>query len=477
MEGSGASPKPLTTFHLFPFLPLEIRRAIYILATPPRVVLVEEKDGPGSEEWEDRIDEFRERCWTTFGPFNLHPEIACFAHNWHPKLYSSLFYYSQNRRSLEMYGFTTTQKTYQPWIPTDEVPEIPHGWLAEHPVAAFEMMRNSSLFSLAHIPAFLHVCSESREVLQSYGYQLSFGTRTDGPHTWFHFERDILFILLCTHDDNFLSGSAWDIGLFRVAELQRVKRLALQGAGHLEGEIHARKVSNMLRLLPNLDDLFLILDDFESVGGVYSYKPTTSKDHLMVINADEADFIPRSGEYYAYMAEMDIYHAMRRFIANGRAATNRRYFEFQASQFEDHLRTDHRKTVSSVPSLKTGLWKVPHVRIGHVGAVKDAEWFFNRRRQFWIRFLDTKRRLAWGRRSKREASKGKSNMVSKFQDVGEAVIRAYEPDIDERQMFDGLHQTHYEDIYGRDHFTLPASRREYWWLTEATVLPPRFEVY
>ncbi|XDG05490.1 hypothetical protein ABKA04_005105 [Annulohypoxylon sp. FPYF3050] len=208
-----ATPQNEAKFHLFNLLPPELRREIYILATPPRVVNVQEV-GACSEAWYERLEKFAETCRTTLIQFRLHPDLAYFAHNWRPSIASKLR--SHNQLPLEAYGFTSTKGRYQPWIPTDDTPEIPSTWLASHPDTAWAMTRDASLYSPAPIPPFLHVCSESREMLKKYGYQLAFGTRTDEPHTWFHFERDILSIRFVSSElPNVLVNEGWDIGLFR----------------------------------------------------------------------------------------------------------------------------------------------------------------------------------------------------------------------------------------------------------------------
>ncbi|OTA53197.1 hypothetical protein K449DRAFT_222808 [Hypoxylon sp. EC38] len=293
VDQPGTSTRSETEFHFFNCLPPEIRREIYILATPPRVVTVEE-DGYESEEWHIKYEEFKERCRTTLVHFELHPDITYFAHNWAPRIGSSLR--SHTQRNLEAYGFTSTANRYQPWVPTEDVPEISSLWLADNPKHAWDMTRGAYLSSRAPIPPFLHVCNESRETLKSYGYQLAFGTRTHEPRTWFHFERDTLYINYHPSvEPQLLSGTGWDVGLFRPADLFRVKRLAL-GDGSWVGA-HA-EISKLLRLIPNLEDLFLVQLDAYNIA-TYLYNDTHEpKDHYVCLRVDEADIIPSVASAY-----------------------------------------------------------------------------------------------------------------------------------------------------------------------------------
>ncbi|KAM0431442.1 hypothetical protein ACHAPT_005419 [Fusarium lateritium] len=263
---------PTPHFHRFPNLPYEIRRQIYILATPPRLVRVKEGFPVGDEGWEsdDDCEGKKELAFRQFehelknGPlqfnFKIHPDLAYFARNWRQQIPWSPIEYKQTQ--LEDYGFTSTKPAYQPWAPTPETPHIPADWVAEHPGLAFELARESWLYSEAPIPAFLHVCAESRETLKAWGYQLTFGTRSHAPRTWFHAERDILqlprlvdnLLALACYGE-FLSGCNWDIGQFDPVSLQRVKRLVLsdiRSTPHLEEEVFS-----VLWLFPNVTELFL----------------------------------------------------------------------------------------------------------------------------------------------------------------------------------------------------------------------------
>ncbi|KAK2758230.1 hypothetical protein FQN54_004074 [Arachnomyces sp. PD_36] len=248
-------------FHLFPKLPPEIRIHIYLLATPPRIVHVQEE----TEDWEL----FEERFSTTPVQFKLHPSIAYFAHNW-TKHFKGLAPWRPSaepfsgQTTLEAHGFVTSKPKYQPWEPSAEVPEIPLNWLGENRnlKMAWAMTRQNELYSHEPIPALLHVCVESRAFLMNIGYQLAFGTRTSVPMTWFHFGRDTLHVdHFDYHDyeDRFLlGGSRWHIGQFMPEDLKRVQRLSLKDGAFVLHPLCYTTFHDSLRLMPNICHLYLV---------------------------------------------------------------------------------------------------------------------------------------------------------------------------------------------------------------------------
>ncbi|KAF2968124.1 hypothetical protein GQX73_g5448 [Xylaria multiplex] len=187
------------SFHRFSALPFELRRMIYLFASPPRFVHIQ-------EDHEDE-DDFEERFRTTIVPINLHPSIADFARNWRGRIPFPQsrwrWYDGRYQTTLGRYGFKCPRpKQQQPWEPTREVPGISHHFLSENPQVAWQFLRSGSFYSTAPIPALLHVTSESRQVLIDYGYELAFRTRTSGPHTWFNFKTDVLFIGRCSVEED-----------------------------------------------------------------------------------------------------------------------------------------------------------------------------------------------------------------------------------------------------------------------------------
>ncbi|KAI1090695.1 hypothetical protein F5B19DRAFT_494119 [Rostrohypoxylon terebratum] len=166
----------LDSFHLFPRLPIELRRKIYLLATPSRIVRLRE-----NHEGERRFRIRRE--FINYQKVTLHPSLSYFADEFQQILDDYV-------RVLPEFEWTVEFAT------------------ADHPIVLDYYLRQSRFFSEAPIPVLLHTRVESREVLISAGYQLAFGSRDHDPWTWFHFENDILYL---EQDYDFYSFSLPDI--------------------------------------------------------------------------------------------------------------------------------------------------------------------------------------------------------------------------------------------------------------------------
>ncbi|EEU33646.1 uncharacterized protein NECHADRAFT_89286 [Fusarium vanettenii 77-13-4] len=278
-------------FHVFMDLPYDLRYYIYSLATPRRVVHVAEGPMNVSEKgtwrkegydsyFEYAFDKFYNQMLDGSPNFNsrLHPDLANFAHNWRHRIPWASRRYEQT--SLEAYGFSSNRPVYQPWQTSTDVPSIPTDWLMDFPELAFELTRESALYSAAGIPVFLHVSVESRQALMQWGYHLSFATRTAGPRTWFHPNRDRLYIphqvnsfprqhwsryldqempvpYPCIEPGVLLSGCHWDIGQYGVQDLRHVKHLILGNGAEIEDNDElANYLQNILPLLSNLEELY-----------------------------------------------------------------------------------------------------------------------------------------------------------------------------------------------------------------------------
>ncbi|KAM0421082.1 hypothetical protein ACHAPT_011153 [Fusarium lateritium] len=249
----------LTQFQLFRFLPLELRREIYLLATPPRVVHVQ-------EEVEEDYDDFCERLHTTVNPIRLGSSLKHFAFNWRPHVPRK-----GKQPPLESFGFTGARPPTQPWEPSPSTPEIPLDWLGEHPDIAWEFARRNHFYSSAPIPALLHACTDSRLALMSMGYRLAFRTRWRGPRTWYNFGRDTLYLEFCSSWESsykVLSGGIpWDLGQFDLEEMRQVRKLALWNAAAYISQFNFApgvpygpipELSFVLRLFSGLEELQLV---------------------------------------------------------------------------------------------------------------------------------------------------------------------------------------------------------------------------
>ncbi len=164
--------------HQFTSLPFELRRAIYLLATQPRFVHVEEVrfrhafkvqdaySGEGEDDDDDNDDEDdddddddeddEDDDYTASQEFlgflnstlpcniHLHPSLAHFAPLWrfHVRTLGPQFGLDRalgqipgpgmHQTLLTAFGFTSTAPRLQPWKPTPQTPEIDRHWLADN---------------------------------------------------------------------------------------------------------------------------------------------------------------------------------------------------------------------------------------------------------------------------------------------------------------------------------------------------------
>ncbi|KAL7629162.1 hypothetical protein AAE478_000681 [Parahypoxylon ruwenzoriense] len=254
------------TFHSFPLLPAEIRRAIYLFATPPRIVHVQ-------EDWEDEDEFMAWFCDSGPARVKVPSSLAYFAHLWRGRIREfPRGVYTQ--RELEFYGFTNSRPKQQPWKPSRWAPEIPVHWLLDHPDIAYRLLRRGSIYSLVPVPVLLHTCVESRATLIRSGYQLAFGTRSHEPMTWFHFVKDVLY-LNCNSIPHFeidtWGTTDWGIGQFDPETLGRIQRLAVNDtmlclprarftpSGGTDIEVDpGSDVQKIVRLFPRLEKLYFV---------------------------------------------------------------------------------------------------------------------------------------------------------------------------------------------------------------------------
>ncbi|KXJ85737.1 hypothetical protein Micbo1qcDRAFT_169127, partial [Microdochium bolleyi] len=100
------STTPERTFHPFPRLPSELRRAIYLLATPQRIVHVQERFRPYASYAEAR-EHFAETIKS--GPWrqtllDTEPTAAESSSASHVQLHPSLLYFSHNWLQVSVFG-------------------------------------------------------------------------------------------------------------------------------------------------------------------------------------------------------------------------------------------------------------------------------------------------------------------------------------------------------------------------------------
>ncbi|XXG94834.1 Pre-mRNA-splicing factor cwc26 [Hypoxylon texense] len=426
------------TFHQFPWLPLEIRNEIYLFATPPRIVHVQ------TERKEDDEQEFLE--WfanlvpSQTAQIKLHPSLAYFVHNWgrHVLSYND----RSSQPTLESYGFTNSRPVRNLW----DNPQISLNWLLEHPTIAYQLLRKSNVYSTAPIPALLHTCSESRALLIRAGYRLAFGTRNHEPHTWFHYQNDILYL---DSDDRPksepldsptpLSHSEWIVGEIDTQSLQQVRKVALVGAFYMSSyQPWGPEISNTVRLLPRLDMLYIVEWTEYSLDRLlrkrsYSSSSTSqstetglrsktyAREPWRCLPVEEVDgVLSIIGEYPSRIAQSR--HGQLVFMQGFKSfrGLSGQYFPGLLDQLTEYLEGEREKAVQRERAVP---WQIPKVDIVHVCTEPVARRLFEERHRIWNKLVLLKRRQAlWeerqskhqGRRNERQNRRQSERPSSPF---------------------------------------------------------------
>lgn len=217
-------PQPLTTFSLFPRLPIDIRLYIYRIATPSeRFVHLEAifDDTDEKEELEPWQRLSNESSRDAQALDRVQQEYLM-----DNKERGMVFFSNQGQTQLEKYGFTSSYR--RPELPSDEQ-------LKTDALRSFLAKRPVTMWSPNPIPALLHVCRESRDYLRRLGYELAFPTYTSPAATWFNFNDDVLFLEPLASDpikmkeiveSGILDGGRWHLGQCGES-LKRIKKLAV----------------------------------------------------------------------------------------------------------------------------------------------------------------------------------------------------------------------------------------------------------
>ncbi|KAL2825576.1 hypothetical protein BDW59DRAFT_145996 [Aspergillus cavernicola] len=401
----------LDVFHIFHLLPFDLRREIYMLATPPRVVHVQEEVTMDEEEFKEHLNT----------RINLHPnpDLAYFAPNWRDSIPEP-----NKQPTLESFGVTANRPPYQPWELSASTPEIPVTWLEKNPDIASHLIRENFLWSSAPIPGLLHAFSESRNVLKRWGYKLAFETRRNRPRTWFHFDRDVLFIdkdenTSIMNDDDILTRCSWTlIGQFHSKDLKRIRRLALGKSGPLlfPWKRYGRSypyLANAIQLFPNLRELQIVqwneedLFSWRNFGNTLSKRPwyTSADAHfepagsLCCLAVEEIDALslllsgpdgtrtdmPMGGA----MGEMLRFHKQETDNKLGFIEHQEQYLEQWLTTLREEMQRYHHK---NEPGLSTFSWQIPQVKAVHIILPSMVPLLVHERQLGWEKFMKMKRK-------------------------------------------------------------------------------------
>ncbi|KAJ1324672.1 2EXR family [Microdochium nivale] len=250
----------MPTFSLLKLLPAELRYEIYLYATPPRIVKIE----ADIEGWEDFWKRWRN---SSIVDMHVRPDITYFTPLWdrggqpHPYLHRRQW---PKQTTLERFGFTA-QKPRQGHWPLED--QFPFEAILNDGQTTYNLFRRGRLYSKCEIPPLLHTYSDSRRFLIEAGYELTYGTQTHVPKTWFNFKRDILHIRGengCDWLREMFFGSMQRLGsadykpdrpvsLFRERDLRQIRQLIRHQIGPTEDFV------DLCYLMPNLQQVYVDL--------------------------------------------------------------------------------------------------------------------------------------------------------------------------------------------------------------------------
>ncbi|RSL65171.1 hypothetical protein CEP54_004294 [Fusarium duplospermum] len=370
-----------STFHPFFSLPDDIRDRIYLLATPPRIVRVEESPEVSASEVLAFLYQLQ---YTGKRPF-IHPSLAYFAPYWRPYVLGLSGWYLQIEEPHEPIGQSPAQP--DPWKPSESCPRLDPVWLAHRPELAWNLCRSSSLYSKAPIPPLLHTCRDSRSRLRRLGYELAFSTRTSKPQTWFNFGRDTLFLrdpeiahfqrykidVQGRYFDDMLLALPYNLAQFMPVDLLSVRRLALPFDRAIDLMDPASpellvKIMGALRVIPHLTTLFL-------ANGIFG--PGAETQPLDWIDCDAADY------HIEEVRQISACRDLSKFIIASNLlephAIRERFSTWAGDELEQCLQEGRDEDLR----LSVRIWGVPNVKVGYIGASRDLRHLSYIRQEYW----------------------------------------------------------------------------------------------
>jgi len=351
----------LSKFTLFPQLPLDLRVYMWRMAVDfERVVCVYEdivwpdanSEADSSEEEEDENDR----------------SIAMI----NKELSRREYFNNSGQRQLEHYGFTSSRPA--PALQT--IPQLEHA--ARH---RWETTRVGTFYSPDPLPVLLHVCRESRQLLQAYGYKLAFSTRTAPAGTWFNFSSDILHLRDYEDDEQAsrtLDGGMWNLGQFSRDDLSQLKKLSLRmnSFDYSFGERVPIALHKAVQLCGNLQELLLIESDRHDVdrNNTYWYQGNEGGE-ITVVDLSVEEFWDHDPEWRPRCRYSWNYFNNSRRFEEGFERENSSYGDI-AEDVAEQLRTHE----PLFPDRKG--WTTPKVRFVMLMARQDVEKFMRSRASY-----------------------------------------------------------------------------------------------
>jgi hypothetical protein len=356
---------PLTSFELFPLLPVELRNEIFAAAIQPRLVRINQhitKD-PNSAKYDEimqlALKKIAEMDSSTIDdPPKTYTEILAgmLGPNCNPKSMLRCFRDCTHR-------WRNPQN--QPGTHTATCKHLPHGidfcLLERYGRSVIERtMRTYHFRSLSPIPALLHTCRESRRTMQLCGYELAFPFhRSIPPSIWFNFKYDALHLG---------SLSATEVRQLPSKDLFRVERLAIQE----DRENYLQLLPEILPLFRQLKELLWIVHQFYPLDAWRKSYVETGSNLWGYIECDTPEFMSEDLYRHARMSVWAVYAQQLLAYLKNNEGSGDGFFALKDAEMENRFR-EHRDS-------RSGQWPIPkwkHVFIvtkeqaGHILALRE----------------------------------------------------------------------------------------------------------
>lgn len=206
-----------------------------------------------------------------------------------------------------------------------------------------------------------------------------------------------------------LTREGWGMGVFMPAELQKMKRIALEGC-EIDEDAPVEQVSRILRLCGSLEELFVVEENLDDLCGeleqeyLRSCRRERPKGEVEMLRGDEAC---KEGRYWGWV-ECDEADAMSEerlpcslmWVVldcagqqqwgqrNWRLVNYKRenggdssgFFEEVGKGFEDQLR-GLRDKIPAEEGVES--WNIPRVKIVLVGTMGRMKKLFEMRQRYW----------------------------------------------------------------------------------------------
>jgi hypothetical protein len=289
------------------------------------------------------------------------------------------FWGNRGQTQLERYGFTSSHPK----------PELPNETQQMHTAKLlWETTRVGRFCNTGTMPVLLHVCRESRQLLQSYGYALAFSTRTAPARIWFNFSSDILNLREGYEPEDaspMLDGGMWNFGQFSQQDLSRVRRLSLSlnTSNYQYGGIVPVALHKAVQTCGNLNELLIVeIDTHRGEVDPKSAYWDVGDDEAEIVLVDlavEEFWGHRPGWTPGRWNDWDLYNPSRRFT---------RYFKQHESCYADiakDIEEQFRRQPSFFPDRKE--WSTPRVYFVMLAARHEVAHFM-RSREAYRRYID-----------------------------------------------------------------------------------------